>query len=113
MSGLDDGDDGGMPDLGPCCICDGPGAVAMMMLNIRSQIPGRGWGCVQCGLPLDGAVAVLCDPCFDRYQRGETGLVNCCAGYPATDGRVLIDSLDQTPFDHDASRHPEMQGADA
>ena len=28
---------------------------------------GSGWGCVQCGLPAEGAVAIVCDACIERY----------------------------------------------
>lgn len=47
--------------LGPCCACghEGPEVRNIMMLNRLCPIPGRGWGCVQCGIPMDYATAVL------------------------------------------------------
>jgi hypothetical protein len=60
---------GDMPDLGPCCMCGIPEPQAIVMLSRRAAVPGHGWGCVVCGLPPDGAVAVLCDPCFEQYHR--------------------------------------------
>ena len=52
--------------LGPCCQCECTDGVRnIFLLNRRGAIPGRGWGCVVCGLPPDGAVAVLCDACVE------------------------------------------------
>lgn len=77
------------------------------MLPRRAPMPGRGWGCVQCRLPMDGAVAVLCETCLGRYQRNNASLWRCCRGYPKTDGRVQIADLPDGVFDHDPARHPE------
>jgi hypothetical protein len=94
------------PKLGPCCICETTeGVHAIIMLNQRAPVPGHGWGCVQCDLPWDGAVAVLCDPCCEGYQAGTTALRFACRGYPATDGRIPIDKLPPPDFDHDHAKH--------
>lgn len=54
------------PDLGPCCACGlgGPDCNNVMMLEVKAPVPGTGWGCAACYLPLDGAVAVLCEACL-------------------------------------------------
>lgn len=104
-----DEDDPDGPDLGPCCICGGGGAVNIIMLHRRGAIPGRGWGCVQCGLPSDGAAAVLCPACLDKYQADPAALTMACRGYPGTDGRVPIADLPEGEFDHDPAKHPELQ----
>ena len=26
------------------------------------------WGCFQCGLPIEGAVAIVCDTCIEKYS---------------------------------------------
>lgn len=97
--------------LGLCCVCEARSARNVLTLPFRSMIPGHGWGCVVCDLPLNGAVAVLCDPCLDRYRDDETILTRCCAGYPKQDGRVAVATLAADPFDHDMSRHPEEERA--
>jgi hypothetical protein len=74
---------GDLPDLGPCCMCGAPRPYAIVMLKRRAAVRGHGWGCVVCGLPADGAVAVLCDPCFERYHRDPAALTLACAGYPS------------------------------
>ena len=61
------------PSLGPCCMCAGDG-VNIIMLDRRAVIPGHGWGCFICGLPRDGAVAVLCNGCADRFEADPTTL---------------------------------------
>lgn len=91
--------------LGPCCMCGGDNAVNIIMLHKLCPTPGRGWGCVQCGLPSDGAVSVLCEGCLANNQ---TSLKFACRGYPALDGRVPFGDL-QGEFDHDLSMHPEVR----
>jgi hypothetical protein len=94
------------PTLGPCCICEATeGVCSILMLPQRGVVKGHGWGCVVCGLPPDGAVAVLCNPCLAIYQAKEGALRFACRGYPASDGRVPIAELSAEPFDHDDSKH--------
>jgi hypothetical protein len=93
---LDDG-----PALGPCCNCGRPGRVGTIaMLDRRSPTPGRGWGCVVCNLPSDGAIAVLCDDCLDVWPPKFV-----CTGYPAVDGRTPYAWLSPETFEHDRSKH--------
>ena len=93
------------PDLGTCCICGtAEGVNVIVMLPLRANNPGHGWGCVVCGLPADGATAVLCDPCGDAYAHDEITLRFACAGYPGEDGRVPFTDL-VVPFKHDLERH--------
>lgn len=97
------------PDLGPCCSCEktGPDVRNILMLNLESPTPGRGWGCLVCDLPQNGDVAVVCDACLDA----ESELRFACRGYPGQDGRVPIEEL-ITPFKHDESRHFELEEVD-
>jgi hypothetical protein len=81
------------------------------MLSHRAPVPGHGWGCAVCGLPPDGAVAVLCGPCTDRFA-ADCALRFACRGYPATDGRIPFDELDPEPFEHDPAKHEEEEGID-
>jgi hypothetical protein len=89
--------------LGPCCGCETPaGARTVVMLALRCKIPGRGWGCVICHVPSDGASAVLCDECATRLRTGEDVIRFACRGWPGTDGRAPISKFTE-PFDHDWS----------
>ena len=90
------------PKLGPCCRCETTeGVHAIVMLARRCAVPGHGWGCVVCGLPSDGASAVLCDPCVVRWQAAPALLTIACRGYPGTDGRSPIAELPPGEFKHD------------
>jgi hypothetical protein len=100
-----------VPDLGRCCACGkrGPDVRNVMMLNKKAPVPGQGWGCFVCGLPADGAVAVVCDGCLDS----EAAIRWACVGYPGEDQRTGVDTLTE-PFEHDLARHepaaPELIG---
>ena len=64
-----------------------------------------GWGCVQCGLSAEGAVAIVCDACLERYGAGtiEDRIRFLMDGrerripVPLIEGRTL--------HEHDLSRH--------
>jgi hypothetical protein len=95
-----------MSQFGTCCICErAEGVTNILMLDQRAPIPGHGWGCVVCGLPSDGAVAVLCDACLDLYAKQHDALRFVCRGYPGHEGRVPISELSPEPFTHDEAKH--------
>lgn len=93
-------------DFGACCACrtDGPTVRNLIALDVAAPVPGTGWGCVVCGAPNNGAMAVLCDACV------ETGaeVRYVCDGYPASGLRALRETC-TTPFTHDMTKHPEEQ----
>jgi hypothetical protein len=93
-------------DLGPCCACGatGPSVRNILMLPRRAPVPGTGWGCLQCGLPPDGASAILCDDC----AAAEVAPREVIAGYPAAKGRAPIGDLIDGGFDHRRDLHPEV-----
>lgn len=97
-------------NLGPCCVCGTSNKVRnILMLHRLSPTPGKGWACLACNLPPNGAVAVVCDHCFKTY--GENiyeHLRFVCTGYPAEDGRTPIAELKPDNFDHDRTGHPEL-----
>ena len=90
-------------DLGPCCACgkEGPEVRHIVCLHQRSPTPGKGWGCLVCQLPPDGAVAVLCDDCLES----EAEIVDVCVGRPGTDGRMPLRELSDEPFTHNLLYH--------
>ncbi len=99
------------PDLGPCCACKGTRAVRnIIALPFEGPVPGTGWGCVQCGLPANGAVAVVCDECLESNAER----VEICYGYPGDKGRTPMPAeASRIAFDHDLSKHPEIRGEEA
>lgn len=93
-------------DLGPCCACGQPGPTVrnIMMLQRLCPVPGRGWGCVVCGLPPNYATAVVCDACLE-----DSCLIRwVCTGYPAKDGRTPIEAAPEVKVKHNPLYHPEM-----
>lgn len=99
-------DDDGVP-TGPCCNCLRVGRLRnLVLLSRRGPTPGQGWGCVECGLPFDGAVALLCDDCMSGAAATPRFV---CQGFAAADEpRVPFESLSPEVFDHDPSKHPEL-----
>lgn len=98
------------PDLGPCCNCGSTGAVNnVVTLHQTAPIPGTGWGCFQCGLPMDGAIAVLCDGCLEQVAAGETEIKAVIVGQPVDGVRININDYEHQPFNHDLSKHPEAR----
>jgi hypothetical protein len=90
------------PNLGPCCGCGASeGVRSVMMLDRRGPTPGRGWGCLVCNLPADGAIAVLCDRCVVE----DKPIRFVCRGYSATDGRIPVEGFRNEPFHHDEAAH--------
>jgi len=96
----DNGHDYGL-DLGPCCACQRAASTKVVMLEILSPTPGHGWGCIDCGLPPNGAIAVVCDDCFRDQRR----LLYVCTGFPGTEGRTHWSAMKQEAFLHDQSKH--------
>jgi hypothetical protein len=92
--------------LGKCCGCgiEGTAVRNIVTLPYRAPEAGKGWGCLQCGIPPDGASVVLCDECL-KAQRYETIIV----GYAGENNRMPYEEFMKTaqPFNHDMSKHPE------
>src|SRR5262249_19623136 len=98
------------PDLGLCCNCQAQPALAVAWLRRRAPVAGPGWGCVVCDLPLDGAVAVLCDACADALEMCEQPPRFVCVGAPSENRRLPYTDLPAGAFDHDASKHTDELG---
>jgi len=89
--------------LGSCCSCGGFRNVqTVIMLDKRASVEGTGcWACFQCNLPPAGAVAVVCDDCFDKKVAPKFA----CIGVPGDNARLPIELL-TVPFEHDMTKHP-------
>ena len=92
---------------GPCCACEKAGPHRnIVMMHFTSPIEGVGWGCVICGLPADGAVAVLCDDCIEegRQHQGDE-IKSVVLGYPENGERIGVDEYQHRDFDHSPDLH--------
>ncbi len=91
-------------DLGRCCSCEKDGSDVRNIISLHYRAPeaGKGWGCFVCGLPSDGAVAVLCDDCMDP----DYGFLRfVCAGYPFENRRVSLGDVVGKGFNHNMDYH--------
>jgi hypothetical protein len=93
---------------GDCCHCLRPclevGAIVnLIFLKQRAPVAGTGWGCKTCGIPEDGAMAVLCEECHKESKP----ILYACIGLVIENNRVPIESLSKEPFEHNVHAHPE------
>lgn len=94
-------------DYGPCCACGRTGRTVrnFLMLPKKAPIPGNGWGCLVCGLPPDGALAVVCDRCL----RQNASIKFVVKGYVSDKQRVSVDTLPDELFEHHMELHSNEQ----
>ncbi len=76
-------------------------------------MPGTGWGCLVCDLPLDGAIAVACDACCEKYgEKVPSALQWICLGRVGEDRRISYSPTEPVSpkdhFDHDRALHTEL-----
>ena len=87
-------------NLGTCCVCEGvEGVRNILTLHQKSPTPDEGaWGCFNCGLSHNGAMAVVCDDCLKKPLRF------ACHGKL---GRIPVEQLKGYHL-HDLSKHFEL-----
>ena len=90
-------------DFGSCCACGHPDAVGRHVLTLprRAPVPGTGWACLVCGLPAEGAFAVVCDGC----QEAGRDVQWVVAGQLFDGGRMPLGDLSADLWLHDWERH--------
>lgn len=92
------------PFFGPCCACYQVVPLRnIAFLEQKAPTPGTGWGCVQCGLADDGAIALFCDLCADALKE----IRWACAGKIDKPERVPVGQL-TGKHKHNRARHPEL-----
>lgn len=93
-------------DFGACCACGQTKETVrnFVMLNQKAPAPGSGWGCVECGLPLEGAIAIVCDGCLSVGAPIRFAV----AGEVRAKQRVPVESL-SGEHKHDIAKHPEVR----
>jgi len=97
------GDSEGEVAMGSCCGCGSDENVRnVIMLPKKAPRPDGAWGCVVCGLPNEGAIAVMCDACIDTKQEP----IRACFGAPGKNNRIDISKL-VGDHEHDNSKHKE------
>lgn len=103
----------GRSECGACCACGQESESVRNLLCFDFEAPPgfQGWGCLQCGAPSRGAMAVVCDLCLEANAQPKFLM----GGKYAADGiRVPFEGFEQRPFGHDMTKHPEVtDGGDA
>ncbi|MCL6578010.1 MAG: hypothetical protein K6T73_01305 [Candidatus Bathyarchaeota archaeon] len=96
-------------DIGSCCACGKEDKTVrnLIMLNLKGHVSGAGWGCFVCGLPPDGAIAVICDECVERNVKTDE-IKWVIKGYALEKGMGLRTELTE-PFGHDMTKHQKEQ----
>ena len=76
--------------VGACCACGVTTTLRnVMFLDQKAPVAGKGWGCVVCDLPLDGAIALLCDECVANGREP----IEALAGDVESGLRVPVEQL--------------------
>ena len=88
-----------------CCACDRQvvSRNLLMLEDRKAPQPGTGWGCVQCGLSLDGALAALCDDCAANPDVKIRYVFN---GYVQNGLLIPIEEAPEGKMEHDMKLHP-------
>lgn len=96
-------------EYGSCCICESTRNVNNLIQLDYKVESASGWGCVQCGLKMEGAIAIVCDTCIELYGKQSDFkdkikfLMNGIKRIP------VLPVEKRVPHEHDLSRHPEYQ----
>ena len=95
-------------DYGSCCICESQIDVRNIIQLEYKVVSESGWGCVACGLSAEGAVAIVCDTCIEKYSdKIEESIRFLMDG---REWRIPVPSVEWRVFhEHDLSRHPELE----
>ena len=98
-------------EFGTCCVCEGDlvdcGLVALGF-KVDSE---SGWGCHQCGLAMEGAIAIVCKVCYDKYGVHIEDHIKVLMD--GGKGRIPVPPVaTRIPHKHDLSLHPEYEGAE-
>lgn len=98
--------------VGPCCACRREDVelrnVVCMTFRAPDSARGKGWGCVVCAIPNDGAIAVVCDACM----AAERPILDVCAGYALDRERADAEPLRAIPWSHIRAFHREVEADD-
>lgn len=108
--------------LGDCCYCHVKEATVVEHWPYRFPVPKesqKGWGCLQCGLSLDGLVIVFCEPCATRLEQRPSlaeqwhKTPTVVMGAPHHNHRARVARAALVPHQHNPKKHPEFEDVTA
>ena len=93
------------PPMGTCCACGKSDHTVVNLATIDrvAPLPGTGWSCLACGLPPNGAMAVVCNGCIVMGR----DVTHAIVGQPGSFERIALTDYPYEPFDHDLDKHPK------
>lgn len=93
-----------------CCGCGKADETCrtILMLDKKAPEPGTGWGCLECHLPMDGALAIMCDYCVKHGVKPKEAI----RGYLYAGSRIPIAELTGSHV-HDDALHESERGIEA
>lgn len=93
-------------EYGTCCVCESEMqtcGIIQLGYKIKSE---SGWGCLQCGLAMEGAIAIVCGACIDKYEGNVEDQIKYLMN--GKKGRLPVPPAEERiPHEHDLSFHPE------
>src|SRR5262245_21092641 len=90
-----------------CCSCGAHRRSRnLVMLEQKALTPDKGWGCVQCGLSNDGAIAAICDDCAESRNPEIRWVFD---GYLDEGKLIPIGELPDVRHVHKLELHPEVK----
>lgn len=97
--------------ISKCCGCNQIKVTNdVLMLDFKGPSPGKGWGCMVCNLPNDGAIAVLCEDCFKAVESHTMEIQTIVTGYIQDNQRQPLPPEDQRqPWQHDMEKHAAFE----
>ena len=96
---------------GSCCVCEKPDTeLNVFQMDYKNPVPSESaWGCFTCNLPMEGAVAVVCDECVEAFPDEEIWDKILFLMDGATRRIPVPDVKDRISHEHDLSEHPELR----
>ena len=93
-------------DYGTCCVCESEMEICFIIQLDYKVESESGWGCVKCGLSPQGAIALVCSDCVDKFGEGiEDQIKHLMDGKK---GRLPVPPVEKRiPHGHDLSLHPK------
>ena len=95
-------------EFGTCCVCEGEMedcGIVQLGYKVKSE---SGWGCLQCGLAMEGALAIVCADCYGKYGVYIEDQIKYLID--GKKGRIPVPPVDnRIPHKCDLSLHPEYE----
>lgn len=97
-------------DLGSCCVCEGTHDVDNLLQLDYKVESETAWGCFVCNLPMQGAVAAVCDLCMETYADIEPQI---CFLMDTAERRIPVPPKNERiPHLHDMRAHSSQREAE-